>query len=343
MRPLEHTVTHLIIHTLEKAPGSPARLILREGPCTLDAAALRLAERLCSQYDGRSAKGFGRFEEDEESYPLARWLREHLVDETLDFAGLSRAFAERVQALTDAEELEEGGQLVMARIREGGANGGGTDCLWLALIGEAEGVRIGAALEALDCCHLDFTALHAAGRIDLSGWRRGDERYIGFLRGRGKGGMWFKNALGCSDVMVALQETKKLVATLDRFVDTEGLAPATRDAVLERAHDYLDTLGEAGAPVVFEELAREVFPEQPARLDALLRAEETRIAPGFVPNRRAIRPLVRFSASGDNWKLEFERSGLHSGAVHYDRATDTLVLSGLPDYLKRMLDEAPED
>ena len=66
---------------------------------------------------------------------------------------------------------------------------------------------------------------------------------------------------------------------------------------------------------------------------------ETRIAPGFVPNRRAIRPLVRFSASAENWKLEFERSGLHSGAVHYDRATDTLVLSGVPDYLKRMLDE----
>ena len=142
---------------------------------------------------------------------------------------------------------------------------------------------------------------------------------------------------------VALQETKKLVATLDRFVDTERLAPATRDAVLERAHDYLDTLGEAGAPVVFEELAREVFPEQPARLDALLRAEETKIAPGFVPNRRAIRPLVRFSASAENWKLEFERTSLHSGAVHYDRATDTLVLSGVPDYLKRMLDEDGKD
>ena len=89
-------------------------------------------------------------------------------------------------------------------------------------------------------------------------------------------------------------------------------------------------------------LVRYSFPGKRV-IDALLRAEETRIAPGFVPNRRAIRPLVRFSASGDNWKLEFERSGLHSGAVHYDRATDTLVLSGLPDYLKRMLDEAPED
>ena len=334
MRTAEHQLTHLIVHALIRAPGTPSRLMLRESACPLDAAALRLVERLCTQYDSRSAKGFGRFEEDEEAFPLARWLREHLIDETLDFVTLSRHLAERVQAIADEEELEDGGHLVVARMREGD-----TDTLWAALLGPAEGVSINGTLDLLDCTHIDFAALHAASRVDLSGWRRGDERYLGFLRGRGKGGAWFKRVLGCSDVMVALQETKKLVATLDRFVDTEQLAPATRDAVLERAHDYLDTLGEAGAPVVFEELAREVFPEEPARLDALLNAKETKIAPGFVPNRRAIRPLVRFSASCENWKLEFERNGLHSGAVHYDRATDTLVLSGVPDYLKRMLDQ----
>ena len=75
MRTVEHVVTHLIVHALVREPGTPSRLVLREAPCALDAAALRLAERLCAQYESRSAKGFGRFEEDEESYPLARWLR----------------------------------------------------------------------------------------------------------------------------------------------------------------------------------------------------------------------------------------------------------------------------
>ncbi|HQV09458.1 MAG TPA: nucleoid-associated protein, partial [Thauera sp.] len=138
MRTIEHTVSHLIIHDLAKEPGSPARLMLRDAPCTLDAAALRLAERLCAQYESRSAKGFGRFEEDEESYPLARWLREHLIDETLDFTTLSRQLAERVQAIADEEELEDGGHLVLARIREGDG-----DSLWIALLGSAEGVAIG--------------------------------------------------------------------------------------------------------------------------------------------------------------------------------------------------------
>jgi len=38
-------------------------------------------------------------------------------------------------------------------------------------------------------------------------------------------------------------------------------------------------------------------------------------------------------------QLEFERSGSHPGTVHCDRAADALVLSGLPDGRKRMLQE----
>lgn len=330
----EHVVTHLIVHKLNKEPNAPATLSLRPAACPLDAAAVRLVERLCSQYASRSAKGFGRFDEDEERFPLARWLREHVIEQTLDFHALSRHMAEQLKAIADEDELEQGGFVVIARVREGE-----TDCLWAVLIGEAAGTTIGGTLDILDCAHLDISALQAGGRIDLGGWQRGDERYLSFLRGRGKAGSWFKRFLGCSDVVVALQETKKLVMTLSQFADGQRLEPAARDTLLGRAHDYLDALGESGTPVEFDELAREVFPEQPARLDAVLSAENAKLASGFVPNRRAIRPLVRFSASGEQWKLEFDRSGLHSGAVHYDRATDTLVLSGLPDYLKRMLTE----
>lgn len=332
MSPIQHTITHLVVHQLAKAPGTPATVALRAAPCALDEAAVRLVERLCGHYAERTGKGFGRFEDDEERFPLARLLRAHVVDRSLDFLALSQELVRQLQAIADEEELEDGGVVLVARVREGDA-----DCLWIAVVGETLGTGVSGALELFDCRHLDFAALRAAGRIDLSGWQRGDERYLGFLRGRGNAGAWFKRFLGCSDVVVALQETKKLVATLGRFADEQRLEPPARDALLERAHGYLDALGESGTALAFDALAREVFPEQPARLDAVLNATETKLASGFVPNRRAIRPLVRFSASGEQWKLEFDRAGLHSGAVHYDAAADTLVLSGVPDYLKRML------
>ena len=39
------------------------------------------------------------------------------------------------------------------------------------------------------------------------------------------------------------------------------------------------------------------------------------LATGFVPDKRALRPLIRFKAAAQDWKLEFERAGLRSGTV----------------------------
>ena len=61
------------------------------------------------------------------------------------------------------------------------------------------------------------------------------------------------------------------------------------------------------------------------------------LASGFVPDKRALKPLIRFRASAQDWKLEFERSGLRSGSVQYDKASNTLVLTNVPDALKQLL------
>lgn len=332
MTPVQHTITDVVVHRLLKQEGAPASVELRPTACAVNDAAVRLVERLCSHYADRSSKGYGRFEDDEATYPLPYMMKAHVVERSVDFATVSQQMMTQLQACID-EEAEAGGFVIIARITEGK-----TDTLWVAVMGEALGTSITGTLDIVDCAHLDFSALKAAGRIDLSGWQRGDERYISFLKGRGDVAPWFKRFLGCTDLVIAVKETKKLVLALNQFVENERLEPAERDAVLERAHVYLDELGETGVPVALDEVARQVCPERAPQLDAALKTEAVKLADGFVPDRRAIRPLVRFRAAGEQWKLEFDRSGLHSGAVHYDRASDTLVLSGLPDYLKKMLD-----
>ncbi|HJV25310.1 MAG TPA: nucleoid-associated protein [Aromatoleum sp.] len=334
MSQIQHTITHLVVHKLHRSGESPASAELREAACRVDDAAVRMVERLCSHYADRSSKGYGRFEDDENAFPLPRLVREHVVDKSLDFAALSKRMMDAMCLCADEEGADISGYVVVARIMEGAS-----DCLWVAVVGEAVGSAVTGAFDVIDCLHLDFSALPAAGRIDLSGWQRGDERYISFLKGRGDVAPWFKRFLGCSDIVIALKETKKLVQRLSDFAETQRLDPPSRDAMLERAHGYLDELGESGSPLAIDEVARKIWPEQPERLDAVLTGGEAPLASGFVPDRRAIRPLVRFRAAGEQWKLEFDRSSLHSGAVHYDRTSDTLVLSGLPEYLKKMLQD----
>lgn len=341
MKETEHTLLNLVLHRLDKSPGQPASLATASVPCATDATALSLMEALVEQFGRRSGKGFGRFAD--AHAPLAGCLDAWLQAEEIDFHAFSLQLAEFWRVLADEEELDTGGVILAARARERGAAVGQGDCLWLALLGEQDGVAASGGLGLLACRSLDVAGMRALARIDLDGWRRGDERYVAFLRARGALGAAFMRLLGCGEVVVALQETRKLVRTLDAFAQQQSFEPATRDALRERAHTVLDELAEVGLPVDFDELAREVCPDAAPRLAAMLQSAEAGIASGFVPNRRAIRPLVRFSASGNKWKLEFDRSGLQEGSVHYDADHDRLVLSGLPDSLRALLrDEAEQ-
>lgn len=332
MTQIQHTITDLVVHKLIKDEHGPARVELRATACPQSSAALTLVEGLCRIYRERPGKGYGRFEDDESLYPMPAHLRRHVVERNVDFIALTQWMMAHLQQRVDEAQLAEGGFVLIARIEEGTS-----DCLWVALLAETVGTAIDGRLDIGECVHLDLGKLRAAGRIDLSGWQRGGERYISFLKGRGDVAEYFKQFLGCSDVVIALKETQKLVQSLNHFAETQKLEAPVRDELMERAHLYLDELGESGAPVDLDAAARELWPSAPERLDHAFSEGAGVLANGFVPDRRALRPLVRFKASAEQWKLEFDRSSLRSGAVAYDKASDTLVLSNLPDYLKRML------
>ncbi|MFT4171589.1 MAG: nucleoid-associated protein [Rhodocyclaceae bacterium] len=328
MTPLK---TDLILHRLIKTETAPLRFDLRATPLPASEATLRLLEHIASRYTDRATKSYGRFEEDESTYPVANYLRQHIVDGSLDFVAMSHALMSHLQTCAD----EEGALPPYALVAR--TYNAESDTLWVALLGQTEGSAVGAGLDVADVMTLDTDNIALAGRIDVTAWMNGAERYVSFLKGRGEVAPFFKRFLGCDDVIVALKETRKLVERIQHFADAEQIDAPVRDQLMERAHVYLDELGESREPVRLEEVAAQVWPDAPARLSAVLQEEEAELAGGFVPDRRAIKALVRFKAKASHWKVEFDRSSLRSGEVIYDRASDTLVLSNIPDNLKRLL------
>lgn len=262
-------------------------------------------------------------------------MRGYVREGKLDFPAFSAALAAQLQTRLAEDEVEESGYVLIARATVFGA-----DCLYVALLPETLGSAMGDGLTLVENLQLDIHGLQVAGRIDLTAWQAGAERYIAFLKGRGEVADWFKRFLGCSDVVIALKETKKLVHTLSQFADTQQLETPARDAMLERAHQVLEEMHEAGAPLDLVDMAARIFPDAPQRLSDTLRDEALDLATGFVPDKRALRPLIRFKAAAQDWKLEFERSGLRSGTVHYDAANNALVLSNVPESLKKLLLES---
>ncbi|MGQ5522124.1 nucleoid-associated protein [Chitinimonas sp. PSY-7] len=327
-----NTIRNLVIHHLQKDAHGPATIALRAGQLPITASAQRLVDKLCKQYGERVGKGYGRFEEDEDNFPMPRFVRQHVVEEAIDFITLAQLMMQHLLTRVEQEQLANGGHVLIARVDNGAA-----DFLLVAIISEAVGTSMTEDLDIIETIHLDLTNLRVAGRIDLDAWRRGAERYISFLKGRGEVANYFKLFLGCNDVVVALRETQKLVQGLAQFAESQALPPTQRDQLFERAHVFLDELGDEGLPLSLDQIANKAWPDAPERLQNQLADQDLALSSGFIPDKRAIKPLVRFKANAPQWKLEFDRSSLRSGAVIYDKHSDTLVLSNIPEHLRQAL------
>lgn len=328
----DHRIIDLVVHKLIKDPHGPTQIELRQTRISATASAQRLVDHLGRLYNERFGKGFGRFEDDEDNFPMPRFIRQHVVEESIDFLTLSHLMMQHLQVRSEQEELASGGHVLIARVENNRS-----DYLFVAIVTEMIGTAITNNLDVVDSIHLDINNLRVAGRIDLNAWRSGAERYISFLKGRANVAQYFKLFLGCNDLVIALRETQKLVQGLEQFAEAQQLQPEVRDQLFQRAHGYLDEFGDNGAPVSLDTLSQHVWPEAANRLREALDDENLALSSGFIPDRRAIKPLVRFKTSGPEWKLEFDRSSLRSGAVIYDRQHDRLILSNIPEALRKEL------
>ncbi len=286
-----------------------------------------LLEGVLEQYTSRLGKGYGRPGELDDAQ-VKRWLTAHAVAQSLDFATLCQHWHGHARQCLQGGPVP-GHWLMFARLQQGSA-----DVILLALLPQRQVLQMQQGHLQVQSV-LDLPSIQLAGRIDLTAWQQGTERCIGFLRGRGDGSPGFKRLLGCEDVMVPLKETQKLVQGLTRFAEEEAVPAEQRDQVFAQMHGALEALGERGTPLALDELIKQSWPEAPARLQTVL--AEQAVTDGFVPDRRALKPLTRFKAAGEHWRLEFDRRSLRSGEVIYERQHDRLVLTGLPESLRAAL------
>lgn len=335
---MPNNIVNLVVHKLIKDQHTAASIELADALINVTPSAQRLIDHLHKLYAERPGKGYGRFEQDENNWPMSRFVREYFVDQATDYYAFSQVVMQHLQARAGQEQLATGGYVLIAHV-----SNGANDFLLVAIVTEVVGTAITEGLEIVDSVHLDMSNFRVAGRVDLTGWQSNAERYISFLKGRSEVANYFKQFLGCNDVLVALQETQKLVRGLESFAVEQNLEPAVRDQLFEQAYTYLEELGRNSNPVSLDALANRLWPDSPDDLKAVLAMDDLQLSDGFVPDRRAIKGLVKFKGTSTHWKLEFDRRGLRNGDIRYDQQNNKLVLSNIPDTLRRELVEELND
>lgn len=331
-------ITNCVVHKLIKeANQRQANVDLRPAELLVNNSVQRLIDHLHKLYSERAGKGYGRFEENADEYPAQRFIRQHVVEGQSDFLTLSNRLMTHLQSRASGEQFATGGFVLIAKI-----NQDGTQYLLVAIVTEIVGTAITEGLEVIDSVHLDMSQLRVAGRVDLTAWQDGADRYISFLKGRSEISNYFRLFLGCNDLILALEESKKLVLGLEQFATEQELTPALRDDFLDRAHQYLTGLGK-DTPVSLEALSNHLWPDEPETLQIKLASEALGLSDGFVPDRRAIKGLVKFEGKSDHWKLSFDRRAVRAGHLRYNRDTDSIVLTQIPAHLRQELIEETEE
>lgn len=326
-------ITDFIVHKLVKEPHQRTAIVEpRTAPVAVSTTVQRLIDQVHKLYSERTGKGYGYFEENENEYPVQKYIRRHHVEARTSFFDFSLELMEHLRLRAQVEQLATGGYVLIAKI-----NNGATEFLLVAIVTEVLGAAITDGMEVVDSVHLDMTHLRVAGRVDLTAWQSGAGRYISFLKSRGDVAAYFQLFLGCNDMLLALEESKKLVIGLERFADQQQLDSTQRDRLFDKAHQYLDELGRTKEIVSLDALTNHLWPHEPEAIRRVLAAEELGLSDGFVPDRRAIKGLVKFEGKSNFWKLSFDRKAMRCGDLRYDEENDTIVLSSIPEELREEL------
>jgi nucleoid-associated protein len=329
------TITDVVVHKLNKEPHQrTATHELRTSTLAVNSVVQRLIDHLYKQYSEKPGKGFGRFEANENEYPVQRYVRAHCQQATTTFLALSVELMDHLQTRAAAETLATGGYVLVAK-----TNSGEADHLLVAIVTEVIGTAITEGLDVIESVHLDMNQLRVAGRVDLSAWFAGGDKYISFLKGRADVAGYFKLFLGCNDVHLAAEESRKLLHGMEGFASAQSLAPLQKETLFTAAHTYLVDLAKRNEPVSLESFTNSVWSQDPHLLQTFLASDSLSLSDGFVPDRRVLRRLVKFEAKSQYWKLSFERRALTSGSVTYDANAGTLTLMNLSESIRQELSE----
>lgn len=331
----QNKIVDFIVHKLIKDAHSKITDIdIRPKPLSVNASVQRLVDELHKLYLSKLGKGYGKFETDEINYPFPRFLREHFTKNDYDFHEFSSKLMTHLKARAEQELLATGGYVLIAKVENDSST-----YLLVAIVTEVIGSSITNDLDVIDSTHLDMSQLRVAGRIDVSAWQNNHDRYISFIKGRTDIAAYFKLFLGCNDVVIAAQESKRLVEILNSYAEEQNLTTDLRDELFENAYNYLNELSKKGNTVSLDALANHICPEDPESLKSKL----SDLSDDFIPDRRSIKSLTKFTGKSAYWQVSFDRKAVRNGSVRYDKDTDTIILSDIPDDLKKeLIDESEE-
>lgn len=330
-------VLNAVVHNLVRLEGGAFDIEHAGGELEITATVSKVVGRLISEYSRRTGKAHGRFEADEINFPVQQHVRHFYKANATNFMELTAAMMAtlRVKATKTAAGS---GHVVFAKVRDAGA-----DQLLVAIVNEEWGAALGQDMGFAEAEILDLKGFRFAGRIDLTDWAKGGDKYLSFLKGRSNDvSAYFKAFLGCDSSITDAGETRTLKVALEAFALESGLDEKKRADFFNKAYDICNQLAKAGDPIHLETFANEMWPANPPALLNVMSRPELKLTDGFVPDKRVLKAFVQFAGKTKSWEVKFARDAILNKEVLFND-DESLTLHNVPAELKDRLRKELKD
>ncbi len=333
------SITNLIVHRIERRPDTEtSELLTRATPLASNTLSEGFLEDLVTAYNKKSDKGHGAFQGSTTEHDSG--FRTQLVDyieQRLSFTEFSLNVAEGVK-----DKLDQAGMFPGGFILVGHYTSGLTQYLLIATLPPATSTTITEQLELSDTTHLDLARLSLAARINISEWQNNQtsSRYISWIKP--KAGRRLSDCLttfiGCAESGDTTKDTRQLMGAVNDYCKIIE-SDSQRSAVKKKVFEYCDGQLQEYKSVSLDELSAYVNEEAPDSFERFINTRDYDVMPEIQPSRGQLKKLVRISGRDKSINIAFN-SDILGSRVKYDSEHDTLTIIGVPDSLKKQLQES---
>lgn len=332
---IHHFVVHQLVTSESAALGS--ELVPKDSCFEASGELEAFALQLHQVFSAKPGKGIGCFAENESlAEPHFNDLLDRCNSGQLSFVEFSLTASKQLQQALYDHQANESGFIVFSDYEYLA-----TRYLMVVLLNTREHMQVTRQLELTRSHHLDLAKMQLAVRIDLSQLQTQPEqrRYISFIKGRmgRKVSDFFMQFIGCEELLDSKVQNKQLVQSVDEYLAAEHLGVEEKHASRQVVSDYCKAQHEQGEQINISALAEQLPKSETFdNFAKFSQSSEQPLEPEFPADPAALRSLARFSGQGGGVSLAFERK-LYGEKVHYDAATDSLTIQGIPPNLRDQL------
>ncbi len=328
--------SHIIAHRIQRSqPTASAQLQLRPEVFGPSGKLDELGYELKVNFIRKGGKFYGRFSDETVEFPFSSWLKE-CREERLGFESFTHKAMKHFASAVEKTEITFDAYVffLIEKIEAG-------EILYVFVVEHTNSVYLDGDLAISDSCFLNSAKFTLATKINLNDWGAGESvTYLAILRERGEKEMSdaFTDFIGFSDKHDVKSDTVEFLKIVGNFTDSldENTAKLTRTKVV----DYCLEQNKAGKSVVIKDLSNSLSEElktyEPDHFSRYVESTQDHIKTEFIPDTSQVRSYARISGRNDSLSMSFD-ADLLGNNIHYDAASDSLIIKNLPPALKARL------